>query len=102
MGDAWKDRKKAKEEEFFEQQQKQLLERLLQKKARPALNSPVNGKPMVREELLGVSIDRCSESGGIWLDKGELEKLLQQATDTDRSSQNLFFRFLFALSGKSF
>ena len=100
MGDAWKDRKKAKEEEYFEQQQKQLFARLKQKKERAPLNSPVCGKPMSVEEHLGVSIERCPESGGVWLDKGELEKLLQQAPEEERSNQSVFSRFFFGLTGK--
>ena len=38
--------------------------------------SPVSGKPMERYEWnvgSGIVLDRCPESGGIWMDSGELE-----------------------------
>lgn len=100
MGDAWKDRKKAKEEEYFEQQQKQLLERLRSKKTRPPLTSPVCGKTMNREDIMGVSVDRCPESGGIWIEKADLKKLLAEAPAEEISAKGFFSRFLVALAGK--
>lgn len=42
----------------------------------PLLTSPITGKPMQQIVRNGVEIDVCPDSGGIWLDKGELEKLL--------------------------
>lgn len=42
----------------------------------PLLTSPIDGSPMKQINRYGVSIDVCPSTGGIWLDKGELEKLL--------------------------
>jgi uncharacterized protein len=43
----------------------------------PLLVSPIDGEtPMQQIRRDGIEIDRCPVSGGVWLDKGELEKLL--------------------------
>lgn len=42
----------------------------------PLLTSPIDGSPMRQIHRYGVEIDVCPTSGGIWLDKGELEKIL--------------------------
>lgn len=53
----------------------------------PLLVSPIDGSPMQQIIRNGIEIDRCPTSGGVWLDKGELEKLLsaiQEAVVNDR------------------
>ncbi|MEM6304668.1 MAG: zf-TFIIB domain-containing protein [Pseudomonadota bacterium] len=40
------------------------------------MSSPIDGSPMREIERYGVKIDICQTSGGIWLDKGELEKII--------------------------
>ena len=42
----------------------------------PAINDPIDGAEMQKFEIDGISVDRSPKSGGIWLDKGELAKLL--------------------------
>lgn len=42
----------------------------------PLLTSPIDGSPMKQIHRFGIEIDVCPTSGGIWLDKGELEKLM--------------------------
>ena len=42
----------------------------------PLLTSPIDGSPMKQINRYGIEIDVCPTSGGIWLDKGELEKLM--------------------------
>ncbi len=42
----------------------------------PLLTSPIDGSPMRQIQRYGIEIDVCPTSGGIWLDKGELEKLM--------------------------
>lgn len=42
----------------------------------PLLTSPIDGSPMRQIHRYGIEIDVCPTSGGIWLDKGELEKLM--------------------------
>ncbi len=42
----------------------------------PLLMSPIDGAPMKQVHRYGIEIDVCPTTGGIWLDKGELEKLM--------------------------
>lgn len=42
----------------------------------PLLISPIDGSPMRQISRYGIEIDVCPASGGIWLDKGEIEKLM--------------------------
>jgi Zn-finger nucleic acid-binding protein len=42
----------------------------------PLITSPVDGAPMRQIIRYGIEFDVCASTGGIWLDKGELEKLI--------------------------
>lgn len=42
----------------------------------PLLTSPIDGSPMKEIERYGIKLDMCPTSGGIWFDKGEVEKLI--------------------------
>lgn len=42
----------------------------------PLQNSPIDGKPMRTIRRYGIEIDICPTTGGVWLDRGELEKLI--------------------------
>jgi uncharacterized protein len=42
----------------------------------PLLTSPIDGSPMRQIHRYGIEFDVCPTSGGVWLDKGELEKLM--------------------------
>ena len=42
----------------------------------PLLTSPIDGSPMRQINRFGIELDICPTSGGVWLDKGELEKLI--------------------------
>lgn len=71
------------EQEWFKQQDLALLAELREKNARaraaeaPVRRSPITGEPMVQKTFHGVTIDVCPTSGGVWLDAGELEALMQ-------------------------
>ena len=41
----------------------------------PIHRNPLNGTVMEKFAIEGVVIDRCPESGSIWLDRGELARL---------------------------
>jgi Zn-finger nucleic acid-binding protein len=43
------------------------------------------------EKVLGISIARCSESGGIWLDARELDRLISSSHQSLGSSIKEFF-----------
>ena len=78
MSNAWDDMRRAKEDSYFASKEKEALERLATKKQKL---SPVTGAPMEHVMVHGVNVDRCPTSGGIWLDAGELEHLMQIAHD---------------------
>ncbi len=42
----------------------------------PLLMSPIDGSAMRQIRRFGIELDVCPASGGVWLDKGELEKLI--------------------------
>lgn len=39
--------------------------------------SPIDGQTMRTVRRHGIEIDVCPSSGGVWLDRGELEKLIE-------------------------
>lgn len=47
----------------------------------PLLNSPIDGAPMRQIHRYGIEFDVCPTTGGVWLDKGELEKLITLVKD---------------------
>lgn len=53
----------------------------------PLLLSPISGEPMKQVIREGIEIDVCPTTGGIWLDKGELEKLIALLMNT--ASENI-------------
>lgn len=61
------------------------------------MQCPLDGTTLVISERQGVEIDYCPQCRGVWLDRGELDKILDraaemgtperlQATDENRSS----------------
>lgn len=45
---------------------------------------PMDGTPLMEMNKNGVTIDVCPECKGVWLDRGELEKLLSVAIEMER------------------
>lgn len=43
----------------------------------PLHSSPIDGAPMRTIRRYGIEIDICPTTGGVWLDRGELEKLIE-------------------------
>lgn len=50
------------------------------------MECPIDGAKLLMTDRQGVEIDYCPDCRGVWLDRGELDKLLQRDTDrgTDR------------------
>ncbi|MGI8808865.1 MAG: zf-TFIIB domain-containing protein [Acidimicrobiales bacterium] len=48
---------------------------------------PTDGETLLMSERLGIEIDYCPRCRGVWLDRGELDKMLSAADrqDDDRS-----------------
>ncbi len=54
----------------------------------PLLTSPIDGSPMRQINRYGIEIDVCPTSGGVWLDKGELEKLMHMLQEEAAAEQS--------------
>jgi Zn-finger nucleic acid-binding protein len=46
---------------------------------------PMDGSALVMSERQGVEIDYCPQCRGVWLDRGELDKILERAPDMQSS-----------------
>jgi Zn-finger nucleic acid-binding protein len=44
------------------------------------MRCPIDGETLVMSERHGVEIDYCPKCRGVWLDRGELDKIIEQAT----------------------
>lgn len=99
--DGMNKRRKALEDGYFAKQNEEALKRLQQRATegegaqRP---SPITGTPMEQMTFMGVNIDKCKDTGGVWLDKGELEQIIEAAktsvAEDDQSWGEKFFSFL--------
>ncbi len=47
------------------------------------MNCPVDGTTLVMSDRQGVEIDYCPSCRGVWLDRGELDKIIDRAADDD-------------------
>ncbi len=43
------------------------------------MQCPMDGEPLVMTERSGVEIDYCPKCRGVWLDRGELDKIIERA-----------------------
>ena len=91
MNDELKKRGQVLEDDYFHRREQEAFERMASKKDNAARLSPLSGKPMVQKVLHGVVIDQCQESGGIWLDAGELEQILNSFKGEEESLTHKFF-----------
>jgi hypothetical protein len=103
MTNSWDEMRKAKEESYFDRKNREALERMSkQHVADTARISPVSGKPMERVVIHGVVVDRCPVSGGIWLDSGELEQILEQSgASHEKGHTNWLAEFIKGLGGNA-
>lgn len=100
MSNSWENRRKALEEKYFEEAERETLAKLAKSRHEGERKSPITGEPMEQVTLFGVVIDRCKKSGGIWLDAGELEQLLEMAKGSGTGERkNWFSDFFELLSG---
>jgi hypothetical protein len=53
----------------------------------PLTVSPIDGAPMRQIHRYGIEFDVCSATGGVWLDKGELDKLIALVREETLSEQ---------------
>lgn len=45
------------------------------------MKCPVDGTVLAISERRGIEIDYCPQCRGVWLDRGELDKLIERAAD---------------------
>lgn len=93
--DPFAKRRKALEDQYFHKENEDALKRLQKRGAveKPRL-SPVTGKPMKQVTLMGVVIDQCEDSGGVWLDPGELEELVNASKLAEKGEPGIFSSLL--------
>lgn len=51
------------------------------------MKCPVDGEVLVISERNGVEIDYCPQCRGVWLDRGELDKIIDRSTDLPAPDQ---------------
>jgi Zn-finger nucleic acid-binding protein len=51
----------------------------------PLINSPIDGAQIRQINRHGIEFDACPETGGVWLDRGEVEKLVALVKEEKRS-----------------
>ncbi len=46
------------------------------------MKCPIDGTELVMSDRQGVEIDYCPQCRGVWLDRGELDKIIERSVDT--------------------
>jgi uncharacterized protein len=52
------------------------------------MQCPVDGKKLKISDKEGIEIDYCPECRGVWLDRGELEKIIERADRYESRAQH--------------
>jgi Zn-finger nucleic acid-binding protein len=50
------------------------------------MQCPIDGSQLVMTERSGVEIDYCPQCRGVWLDRGELDKIIERAAPASAAS----------------
>ncbi|WP_085370062.1 zf-TFIIB domain-containing protein [Leifsonia sp. NCR5] len=53
------------------------------------MKCPVDGETLVLSERSGIEIDYCPTCRGVWLDRGELDKIIERSLVPNPASPNL-------------
>ena len=51
------------------------------------MKCPIDGTELVMSERHGIEIDYCPQCRGVWLDRGELDKILERAATQSQPQQ---------------
>ncbi|HSB09806.1 MAG TPA: zf-TFIIB domain-containing protein [Blastocatellia bacterium] len=87
MSKIWDEREKSLEEEYFRRKEKELIEKMRAKRAEEeerakveasAIHCPKCDGILVELTYEDVQIDRCNKCNGVWLDAGEMERIVGQ------------------------
>lgn len=44
------------------------------------MNCPIDNTPLQMTERQGIELDYCSQCRGVWLDRGELDKIIERSS----------------------
>jgi Zn-finger nucleic acid-binding protein len=56
------------------------------------MKCPNCNETLVMTERQGVEIDYCPKCRGVWLDKGELDKIIERSTSFDNTTGDDYYR----------
>ena len=59
-----------------------------EKAAKPSMNCPVCAVSLVMTERQNIEIDYCPECRGVWLDHGELDKIIERSLQPQNKVPN--------------
>ena len=88
MSDAWKDRERGMENEFFHRREQEVMQKMRDKLAAENAESSRmdcprgDGGKLIETDFEDVKIDVCEKCSGVWLDAGELGRLVHKQEDT--------------------
>ena len=51
------------------------------------MKCPIDNIDLVMADRQGIEIDYCPKCRGVWLDRGELDKIIERSDDDDRPRQ---------------
>ena len=54
------------------------------------MKCPIDGSDLVMSERQGIEIDYCPKCRGVWLDRGELDKIIEKSAASSPQSQPSF------------
>lgn len=53
------------------------------------MKCPIDDSDLVMTERQGIEIDYCPKCRGVWLDRGELDKIIERATPASRQQHRV-------------
>lgn len=54
------------------------------------MKCPIDGSDLVMSERQGIEIDYCPKCRGVWLDRGELDKIIERSASQQQMAQPTF------------
>ena len=51
------------------------------------MKCPVDGSELLMSERNGIEIDYCPQCRGVWLDRGELDKIIERAAEHEAANR---------------
>ena len=95
MSDSLEQRRKALEDSYFQKMEEEAIKRLGERQnAGQERKSPITGKPMEQINISGIVVDRCVDSGGIFLDAGELAEIIKASMQAEAENSGWLGGFL--------